>query len=92
MNKAQLVERVAESTDLSKKAAAELLDAVLENILLALEQGDEVQLVGFGKFKTSVRAERQGRNPQTGEALVIPARTVVVFSPGKELRDAVASI
>jgi DNA-binding protein HU-beta len=89
MNKEQLVERVASKTGLSKKDANEALDAVLEGITAALKKGEKVTLVGFGTFSVRRRKAREGRNPQTGEKIKIPARKVPAFTAGKELKSQV---
>ncbi|MFK7937410.1 MAG: HU family DNA-binding protein [Saprospiraceae bacterium] len=89
MNKGDLVNKLAESTDLSKAQATDALNVVLNSIGEALKDGDKVALVGFGTFSTGHRAERQGRNPRTGEAITIKAKTTVKFKAGKELADAV---
>jgi nucleoid DNA-binding protein len=90
MNKEQLVERVAQQTGLSKKDANAALDAALDAIATALRRGEKVTLVGFGTFQVRERKAREGRNPQTGERIRIPARRVPAFTAGKELRTAVA--
>ncbi|MGL4860136.1 MAG: HU family DNA-binding protein [Enterobacteriaceae bacterium] len=90
MNKAQLIDKIAADADLSKAGAGRALDAVIEAISEALQQGDQVTLVGFGTFSVRERAERSGRNPQTGKAITIPAARVPAFRPGKTLKDAVA--
>ncbi len=88
--KADIVECIVDSVDeISKKAAAEVLDAVLDCITRQLAGGERVQLPGFGTFQVSERKERQGRNPQTGEALTIPASKGARFKPAKALKDAV---
>lgn len=89
MNKGDLVNKLAESTDLSKAQATDALNVVLNSISDALKDGDKVALVGFGTFATAHRAERQGRNPRTGESITIAAKTTVKFKAGKELSDAV---
>ena len=89
MNKGDLVNQLAESTDLSKAQATDALNIVLDSISNALKDGDKVALVGFGTFSTGHRKERQGRNPRTGEAITIAAKTTVKFKAGKELADAV---
>ncbi len=90
MNKEQLVERVAQQTGLSKKEVNAALDATLGAITAALRRGEKVTLVGFGTFQVRERKAREGRNPQTGERIRIPARRVPAFTAGKELRSAVA--
>ncbi|MDR5682520.1 MAG: HU family DNA-binding protein [Armatimonadota bacterium] len=89
MNKEQLIERVAAKADLSKKQANEAVDAIVEAITGALKKGEKVTLVGFGSFVVRKRKPREGRNPQTGEKIRIPARRVPAFTAGKELRNAV---
>lgn len=85
MTKSNLVDQVAGSTGHSKKEAEQLVDAVLSHIAGSLAKGDKVDLRGFGSFQVSAKAERQGRNPKTGEAITIAARKVAVFKPAKEL-------
>lgn len=85
MTKSNLVEQVAGSTGHSKKEAEQLVDAVLSHIAGSLAKGEKIDLRGFGSFQVSSKAERQGRNPKTGEAITIPARKVAVFKPAKEL-------
>ena len=89
MNKAELINAVAASADVSKKEAEAVVSATLDAITAALQEGDKVQLVGFGSFEVKKRAERIGRNPKTKESSKIPAATVPVFKAGKALKDAV---
>ncbi|CAM2802316.1 HU family DNA-binding protein [Paenibacillus sediminis] len=89
MNKSDLVAQVAEATELSKKDVTKAVDAVFEAISTALQNGDKVQLVGFGNFEVRERSARKGRNPQTGEEIEIPASKIPAFKPGKALRDAI---
>ena len=89
MNKSDLVSKVAESTELSKKDATKAVDAVFEAISEALQSGDKVQLVGFVTIDVSERAQREGRNPQTGQPMTIAASKAPRFKVGKKLRDAV---
>lgn len=88
VNKSELVDLIADRADLSRASAARALDAALEGIVEALRSGDQVALVGFGTFAVKDRSERQGRNPQTGEAMTIAASRTPGFKPGKALRDA----
>ena len=89
MNKTELIAKIAEKSSLDKKAAAAALDATLSTITEALKAGENVQLMGFGTFELRERAERQGRNPATGEAITIAASRTPAFKPGKALKDAV---
>jgi len=89
MNKTELVNAVAESTELSKKDATKAVDAVFDAIQEALQNGDKVQLIGFGNFEVRERSARKGRNPQTGEEIEIAASRVPAFKPGKALKEAV---
>ena len=90
MNKSELIEIVAKEADLSKAAAASALDAVTTAIVKAVSKGDTVTLIGFGTFKSSKRAARTGRNPQTGKELKIAATTVPRFTAGAGFKTAVA--
>lgn len=90
MNKTELVSQVAQTAELTQKAAAKAVDAVFDTVLEALKNGDKVQLIGFGNFEVRERAARTGRNPQTGEEIQIAAGKVPAFKPGKVLKDAVA--
>ena len=89
MNKTDLVNAVAEKSELSKKDAAKAVDAVLESIMDSLKVGEKVQLIGFGTFEVRDRAARKGRNPQTGAEIQIPASKVPAFKAGKALKDIV---
>lgn len=89
MNKTDLINAVAEKSELSKKDAAKAVDAVFESITNTLKEGGKVQLVGFGSFEVRERAARKGRNPQTGEEIEIPASKNPAFKPGKQLKEAV---
>ena len=90
MNKSELIDAIAESTELSKVASGKALDAVIETIVKAVAKGDGVSLVGFGSFKAAARAAREGRNPKTGEKIKIAATTVPKFSAGATFKSAVA--
>jgi len=89
MNKSELIEAIATSADLNKSDAGRALDAALEGIKDALRRGESVSLVGFGSFVVKERAERQGRNPQTGNPITIGAVKIPAFKAGKILKDAV---
>lgn len=88
MNKAELIDRIAESSDISKAAASRALDATIDAITDSLKNAETVSLVGFGTFLVRERAARTGRNPQTGAAIQIKAAKVPAFKPGKALKDA----
>ncbi len=87
MNKAELVEKVAKKTLLTKVQSEQVLDAALDVISKAVAKGDDVKLVGFGTFSRSARKSRAGRNPKTGTKLVIPAAKVPKFKAGKDFRE-----
>ncbi len=89
MNKTDLIESIANSTDLSKASAGRALAAAIESITKALKKGDTVTLVGFGTFSVRNRKARMGRNPRTGEEIHIKASKVPGFKPGKALKDAI---
>ena len=89
MNKSELVTEVSESTEMSKKDVAKVVDAVFDAISNALQNGDKVQLVGFGNFEVRERSARKGRNPQTGEEIEIAASKIPAFKPGKALKDGI---
>ncbi|OGB76215.1 DNA-binding protein HU, partial [candidate division CPR3 bacterium RIFOXYC2_FULL_35_7] len=85
MTKTDLVEKIASKTGLTKKAAGDALEAVLETVTGALSKGDKVTITGFGTFLVRSRRERMGRNPQTGAPLKIPATKIPAFTAGKAL-------
>ena len=89
MNKTELVQKVTMESELTKQKAGLAVDAVFQSIQGALQNGDNVQLIGFGTFEVRERAAREGRNPHTGEALTIPAGKVPAFKAGKALKEAV---
>ena len=88
MSKTELVEFVAESAKISKAAATEAVNAVLEGIQKGLKKEGKVAFVGFGTFAVKERAAREGINPLTKEPLKIPAKTVASFKAGSKLKDA----
>lgn len=89
MNKTDLINAVAETSELSKKDATKAVEAVFGAVMDSLKKGEKVQLIGFGNFEVRDRAARKGRNPQTGEEIQIPASKVPAFKPGKALKEAV---
>lgn len=88
MNKGDLVGKVAQDCNMSKAAAEQALNSVMDAISEAISAGDKVALVGFGTFSVAERAAREGRNPQTGKKIKIPAKKVVKFKAGSKLVDA----
>lgn len=91
MNKAELVEKLAQKTGFPKNKLDEILSGLTETIADAVASGESVKLVGFGTFEARDREPRQGRNPQTGETMEIPATRVPAFSAGKEFKRLCAS-
>lgn len=89
MNKEQLVEKVADKTGATKKDALEILNMALDMVTATLKKGEKVTFVGFGTFLVRKRKAREGRNPQTGAKIRIPAKKVPAFTAGKELKAAV---
>jgi DNA-binding protein HU-beta len=89
MNKNELIANVADMYEKPKTEVKEVLDGLLETVKDALEEGEKVELFGFGNFTISERAARKGRNPQTGDEIQIAASKVVKFKPAKALKDAV---
>lgn len=89
MTKADLVDTVASEIELSKRQAAQIVDLILNEIKLALQNGDRVALTPFGSFVVRSRKAREGRNPKTGEKIKIAARKVPAFVAGKGLKEAV---
>ena len=93
MNKTELIEKLAKTTSLTKTQSAEAVNALFETdsrkgvIAIALDAGDSVTIPGFGTFDTARRKAREGRNPQTGEAIEIPATKFPAFSAGRSLKD-----
>ena len=89
MNKAELIDAVADGADISKAAATRAVDTMFDSITNTLKSGSQVTLVGFGTFTVKDRAARTGRNPRTGEPIQIAASRVPGFKAGKALKDAV---
>lgn len=89
MTKEDIVEAIVQKTAIAKKDAAEALSTVIEEITKTLSKGGEVTLTGFGSFKVTKRAARDGRNPKTGEKIKIPAMNTPKFKAGKGLKEAV---
>jgi nucleoid DNA-binding protein len=89
MNKSQLIATVAEQLEMPKVKVAAVVNTVIDSVVDAVSEGETVSLTGFGTFSSRDRAERQGRNPQTGDALVIPARKAPHFRPGRSFKTTV---
>lgn len=89
MNKTELIDQIANKVDISKSTTSKVIDAFIDTIKETIRNGNNVTLIGFGTFETSVRAERNGRNPRTGEIMKIKQSRVPKFRPGKGLKEAV---
>ena len=89
MNKTEFINAVAAKEGIEKKCAEKAVNAVFATIADELAKGEKIQLVGFGTFEIRERAEKQGRNPRTGETMTVPASKVPAFKAGKALKDAV---
>ena len=89
MNKADLIEQIAQAAEISKSAAERAVDALVNSVKTSLRKGEDVTLVGFGTFYAGTRAARTGRNPRTGEAVEIKAAKLAKFRAGKALKEAI---
>ncbi len=89
MNKEELVQEISKKAKVTQKEAGEVLNALVDTIQKTVSKGKKVTLVGFGTFESRKRAARNGRNPQTGKEISIPAKTVPVFSAGKRFKTVV---
>ncbi|EME70276.1 nucleoid DNA-binding protein [Paramagnetospirillum caucaseum] len=89
MNKSELINAVADGSNMTKADTGSAIDAVFAAITTAMKSGDDVRLVGFGSFSVASRPHRTGRNPRTGETLVIPASKSPKFTAGKGLKDTI---
>lgn len=87
MTKAELVEEVAKTTQLTKKHAELIVNTVFESIVTSLKDGDKIELRGFGSFRIRNRGPRIGRNPKTGDRVDVPSKRIPYFKPGKELKE-----
>jgi len=87
MTKAELIERVAVATDVTKKQAESIVDTIFEAIIRSLKQGQKIELRGFGSFRLRERGARIGRNPKTGVKVSVPAKKIPYFKLGKELKE-----
>ena len=89
MNRTELISAMSEKSELTKVDTEKALKAFIDTVTEELKNSGKVQLVGFGTFEVAERAERQGRNPKTGEAITIPASKSPKFKAGKALKDIV---
>ena len=89
MTKQELIDKVANASNLTKKDSGEVINLVFDSIAECLKSGDSFSLIGFGTFSVAKREARVGRNPKTGEQLNIPAKNVVKFKAGKKLKESV---
>jgi integration host factor subunit alpha len=92
MTKAEIVERIAEKTGFAKKESAEMVELVFDLMKSTLESGEELKISGFGKFEVKQKADRRGRNPQTGEEITIEARKILTFKPSNMLKDSINAV
>lgn len=90
MNKSELIGRIAEVANMTKKDTERFLNAFVEVVQQTLAQGDSVSILGFGTFLARERSAREGRNPRTGDPITIPASRIPVFRPGRGLRESVS--
>ena len=91
MTKADIFEKVSANTGISKKHSAEMVEAVFSLIKSTLESGEKLKIAGFGNFEVKQKADRRGRNPQTGETITIEARRILTFKPSNVLKTAINS-
>jgi integration host factor subunit alpha len=89
MTKADIVEKIYEKVGFSKKESAELVELVFDIVKRTLEQGDKIKIAGFGNFVVKEKADRRGRNPQTGEEITISARKILTFKPSQVLKASI---
>jgi integration host factor subunit alpha len=89
MTKADIAERIKQRLGVTAKESANMLESVFEIVKRTLESGDHVKIAGFGKFEVKQKADRRGRNPQTGETITIEARQILTFKPSMLLKKAI---
>jgi integration host factor subunit alpha len=89
MTKADIVERIYDKVGFSKKESAELVEMVFDILKNTLEKGDKIKIAGFGNFVVKEKADRRGRNPQTGDEIVISARKILTFKPSQVLKASI---
>jgi len=89
MTKADIVEKIYDKVGFSKKESAELVEIVFDIIKSTLEKGDKIKIAGFGNFVVKEKADRRGRNPQTGDEIIISARKILTFKPSQVLKASI---
>lgn len=89
MTKADIVEKVAEKCGISKKDSIDMVESVFSVLKTTLENGEDLKISGFGKFEVKNKHERKGRNPQTGESIIIDARRILSFKPSTILKESI---
>ena len=89
MTKADIFEKVSENLGLTKKESAEMVEAVFSLVKSTLESGEKLKIAGFGNFEVKQKADRRGRNPQTGDSITIEARRILTFKPSNVLKTAI---
>ena len=89
MTKADIVEKIYDKVGFSKKESAELVELVFDIIKSTLEKGDKIKIAGFGNFVVKEKADRRGRNPQTGDEIIISARKILTFKPSQVLKASI---
>jgi integration host factor subunit alpha len=89
MTKADIVERIHQKTGLAKKASADMMEGIIKIMKETLEGGEKIKIAGFGNFEIQHKADRRGRNPQTGETITIEARRILTFKPSNVLKVAI---
>ncbi len=89
MTKAELIEEVSRTVEMTRKDSEEIVETIFESIVGSLHRGDKIEIRGFGSFRTRQRQPRVGRNPKTGSRVEVPSKRIPFFKPSKELRDAV---
>ena len=91
VTKADIVNQIAEATGLTKTDTSAVVEGILTSLVSAMQQGEHIEIRGFGTFKVVDRAPRTGRNPKTGDVVKIPSRPMPVFKPSRELRSSIAN-
>ncbi|MGH9358840.1 MAG: HU family DNA-binding protein [Terriglobia bacterium] len=89
MTKADLIEEISKTAEMSRKDSEVVVETVFESIIRSLRSGDKIEIRGFGSFRTRERKARVGRNPKTGARVDVPAKKIPFFKPSKELKDVV---